>query len=147
MFVKKVPKDMIAPKESIYHLSLKSQKRDITFKINYGLYSKFIQVIYGLFLSQCPLWLKCIWLKRGIIQSNSHIILRQVNHVPYTRYHDPSSSGSPESLLLTRLLFYTKCQSRKRETIQPNIYRILPKPWTHISLLKRLSRYFVDKVS
>ena len=31
VFVKKyVPKDMIAPKESIYHLSLKSQKRDIT---------------------------------------------------------------------------------------------------------------------
>ena len=41
-------------------------------------------------------------------------------------YHDPSSSGSPD-ILLTKLLYYTKCQSRKREIIQPNIYRILPK--------------------
>ena len=28
--------------------------------------------------------------------------------------------------LFTRLLYYTKCQSRKREIIQLNIYRILP---------------------
>ena len=28
---------------------------------------------------------------------------------------------------LTRLLYYTKCQSRKREIIQSNIDRILPK--------------------
>ena len=44
----------------------------------------------------------------------------------YAWYHDASSSGSPV-ILFTRLLYYTKCQSRKRETIQPNIYRILPK--------------------
>ena len=40
--------------------------------------------------------------------------------------HDPSSIGSPD-ILLTRLLYYIKCQSRKREIIQPNIYGILPK--------------------
>ena len=39
---------------------------------------------------------------------------------------DPSSCCSPVNLF-TRLLYYTKCQSRKREIIQPNIYRILPK--------------------
>ena len=30
-------------------------------------------------------------------------------------------------ILLTRLLYYTKCQSRKRVIIQSNIYRILAK--------------------
>ena len=44
----------------------------------------------------------------------------------YTWYHDPRSSGSPV-ILFTRLLYYIKCQSRKREIIQPNIYSILPK--------------------
>ena len=39
---------------------------------------------------------------------------------------DPSSSGS-SIILFTRLLYYTICQSRKREIIQPNIFRILPK--------------------
>ena len=33
---------------------------------------------------------------------------------------------SPD-ILLTRLLYYTKCQTWKREIIQPNINRILPK--------------------
>ena len=44
----------------------------------------------------------------------------------YAWYHDPSSSGSPD-ILLTRLLYYIKWQSQKREFIQSNIYRILPK--------------------
>ena len=44
----------------------------------------------------------------------------------YTWYHNPSSSCSP-NILLTKLLHYTKRQIRKREIIQPNIYRILPK--------------------
>ena len=34
--------------------------------------------------------------------------------------------GSPD-ILLTKLLYYTKCQSRKREKSQLNIYRILTK--------------------
>ena len=51
-----------------------------------------------------------------------------LHYVPkqYAWYSDPSSSSSPDSLL-TRLLYYTKCQSRKRDIIQPNIYGILPK--------------------
>ena len=44
----------------------------------------------------------------------------------YAKYHDQSSSGSPDSLLI-RFLYYTKCQSRKREIIQSNIYGILSK--------------------
>ena len=35
----------------------------------------------------------------------------------------PSTSASPD--ILFRLLYYTKCQSRKREIIQSNSYRIL----------------------
>ena len=44
----------------------------------------------------------------------------------YTWYHDPSSSGSPD-ILFTRLFFHIKRDSRKREIIRANIYRILPK--------------------
>ena len=47
-------------------------------------------------------------------------------HKLYARYHDPSSNGSSD-ILFTRLLYYTKCQRWKRETLQSNIYRILPK--------------------
>ena len=32
-----------------------------------------------------------------------------------------------QDILFTRMLYYTKCRSRKREIIQSNIYRILPK--------------------
>ena len=47
------------------------------------------------------------------------------NCMPDIMILDPSSSGSPD-ILFTRLLYYTKCQSRKREIIQSNIHRILP---------------------
>ena len=86
---------------------------------------------------------KCLSLKRGIIQSNIHRIvykklIRSSTSCTQTVcliYHDSSSSGSPD-ILFKRLLKYTICQSGKREIIQPNIYRILPKlerpstPWT-----------------
>ena len=44
----------------------------------------------------------------------------------HAKFHYPISSGSPD-ILLTRLLYYTKCQSQKREIIQSNIYGILLK--------------------
>ena len=78
-------------------------------------------------------FIKCLSLKRGIIQSNIDKMLRKVNQVIYIMY--PNST--PDIMVLdqtvlqvfvfTRLLYYTKCQSRKREIIQSNIYRILPK--------------------
>ena len=51
-----------------------------------------------------------------------------LHYVPkqYAWYCNPSSSSSPD-ILLSRMLYYTKCQSRKREVIQPNIYGILSK--------------------
>ena len=92
------------------------------------------QAILQIFCWQDPLWVKCLSLKRGIIQWNIHrFFLWKVNQVIYIMYpnlyawyHDPSSSGSPD-VLLTKLLYCTKCQSQKREIIQPNIYRILSK--------------------
>ena len=34
---------------------------------------------------------------------------------------------APKDNLEAMLLYYTKCQSKKKEIIQPNIHRILPK--------------------
>ena len=87
-----------------------------------------VQVVIQVFCSQCPFWLKCLSLKKGhnsvkYSQSKSG----HLHHVPKQyAYHDPISSGSPD-ILLTRLLYYTRCQSRKRDIIQSNTYRKLPK--------------------
>ena len=45
----------------------------------------------------------------------------------YTNCHSWESSSGSLDILFTRLLYSAKCQSQKREIIQPNIYRILPK--------------------
>ena len=47
-------------------------------------------------------------------------------HVPklYAWYPDPSSNGSPD---ISFTMLHYKCQSWKREIIQSNIYKILPK--------------------
>ena len=89
------------------------------------------QAVLQIFCSQGPLWVTCLGLKREINQSNFDRILWKANQVIYIMYpklyawyHDPSSSGSPD-ILCTRLLYYTKRQSRKRDIIQSNIYRIL----------------------
>ena len=73
--------------------------------------------VLQIFCSQGHLWY--LSLKRGLIQSKFDRILWKVNQVIYIMYttvswyHDPSSSGSAD-ILFTRLLYYTKCQSRKR---------------------------------
>ena len=41
------------------------------------------QAVLQIFCWQAPLWVKCLSLKRGIIQSNIHRILRKVNQVIY----------------------------------------------------------------
>ena len=67
--------------------------------------------------------------KRGIIQSNIHftkviqiICIMYLNSMP-----DIICSSASPDILLTRLLYYIRCQSRKRDIIQSNIYRVLPK--------------------
>ena len=54
--------------------------------------------------------------------NSANRILPTVNQVIYTL----DIICKPD-ILLTRLPYYTKCQSRRKEIIQPNIYRILPK--------------------
>ena len=56
---------------------------------------------------------------------------RQSDNLPYVPkqyawYRDPSSSSSPD-ILLTSCFTIQNALSLKREIIQPNIYRILPK--------------------
>ena len=68
---------------------------------------------------------------------NIHRILSKVNQAIYTMYlicmpdimilaQGVLARGSPD-IYVTRLLYYTKCQSQKRDIIQSDIYRILPK--------------------
>ena len=63
------------------------------------------------------------------VKYSQNVMKGQSGHLHYASkqyawYRDPSSSSSPD-ILLTRLLYYTKCQSRKRDIIQPYIYGIL----------------------
>ena len=107
-----------------------------------------------------PLWVKCLSLKEGnnSVKYSQNFMKSQsgnLHHVLklYAWYHVHSSSGSP-AILLTRLLYNTNCQSRRREIIQPNIYRILPNVNQVIYTLdiicmpniKWFCRYFVDNV-
>ena len=87
-----------------------------------------------IFLSQGPLWFKCLSLKRRIVQSNVHRILWKVNEDIYIMYPNcmpdimilAQAVGSSD-ILFKRLLYYTKCQNQKRDIIRPIICRILPK--------------------
>ena len=88
-------------------------------------------------------------LKRDIFQSNIYRILRKVNqvicdhvHKQYTWYHDPSSGSSP-GILLTRLLYYTRCQSQKRDLIQSNIYNNLSKVTQVIYTLNTICKQII----
>ena len=90
------------------------------------------QAVLQVFCSQGPLWVKCLSLKREIIQSDFDRILWKVNQVTYIMYPNCMPdimilAQAVPGIFFTRLLFYTKRQSRKREIIQSNIHRILPK--------------------
>ena len=68
---------------------------------------------------------------RGIIKSLWNLSKRWLGHLHighnlYVWCHYLSSSSSPV-ILLTMLLYHTICQSRTREVIQSNIYRLFPK--------------------
>ena len=65
--------------------------------------------------------------ERGIIQSNFDRILCKVYQVIYIIYLNCMPDIMILAILFTRLLYYTKCQSRKREISQSNSFRILPK--------------------
>ena len=88
-------------------------------------------VIIQIFSSQCPIWLKCLSLKRGIIQSNIHRILRKVNQVICIMY----PNCTPDIMILAQAvsryfvdniaLQYKMPKSEKGHN--SNTYRILPK--------------------
>ena len=90
------------------------------------------QVVLHVFCSQGPLWLKCLSMKRGIIQSNIHRILWKPNQIIYLMY----SNCLPDIMIQAQMLLQIFCSqgcftiqnaSQKRGIIQPNIYRILLK--------------------
>ena len=88
----------------LYYMKCQRRKREIIQSNIYRIVSNFNQVIYTLYkmcmpnfmiLSQAVLqifcwqgllWVKCVSRKWGIIQSNIHRILRNVNQVIYTMY-------------------------------------------------------------
>ena len=90
------------------------------------------QAVLQIFCWQGPLWVQCLSQKRGLLQSNIHRTLWKVNHVIYIMYLNCMIDAITLAQVVlqlfcsTRLFYYTKCQSQKREIIPPNIYRILP---------------------
>ena len=88
------------------------------------------QVVLQIFCSQGPLWVKCLSLKRGIIQSNFDRILWKVNQVIYIMY----PNCMPDIMILAQAVLqifcsqgplWVKCLSLKRGIIQSNLDRIL----------------------
>ena len=117
---------MLAPKDKLQMANLCSipleespcRKREIIHSNLYKILPKVNQVIYTLdticmpnmtlapvvlqiFSSQGPLWVKCLSLKRGIIQSNFARIFRKVNQVIYIMY----PNCVPDIMILVLQLF------------------------------------------
>ena len=64
------------------------------------------QIVFQIFCSQCPLWQKCLRLRRGIIQSNFDIILQKLYHVIYIMY----TNSKPDIKILAQAvlqIFYS----------------------------------------
>ena len=61
--------------------------------------------VLQVFCSQCPLWVKCLSLKWGIIQSNFNRILWKVNQVIYIMY----PNCMPDIITLAQALLQIFC--------------------------------------
>ena len=134
----------------LYYTKCQSQKREKSQPNIYRILPKVNQVIYTIgtvcipnimiltqaviqiFCWQSSIGLQCIKRKREIIQPNIHRILPKVNQVIYTM----ATVYIPNIMILTQAVLQIfcwqssiglQCIKRKREIIQPNIYRILPK--------------------
>ena len=81
------------------------------------------QAVLQILCWQGPLWVKCLSQKRGIIQSNIHIILRKVNQVINIIYLNCIINA----IVVAQAVLKIFCWQSEKEIIQPNIYRILPK--------------------
>ena len=121
---------MLAPKDKLQMANLCSipleespcRKREIIHSNLYKILPKVNQVIYTLdticmpnmtlapvvlqiFSSQSPLWVKCLSLKRGIIQSNFARIFRKVNQVIYIMY----PNCVPDIMILAQAVLQLFC--------------------------------------
>ena len=121
---------MLAPKDKLQMANLCSipleespcRKREIIHSNLYKILPKVNQVIYTLdticmpnmtlapvvlqiFSSQGPLWVKCLSLKRGIIQSNFARIFRKVNQVIYIMY----PNCVPDIMILAQAVLQLFC--------------------------------------
>ena len=147
---------MLAPKDNL-ETRCQSRKRGIIQSNIYGNLPKVNQVIYTLdtiyvpnirkgfechsnimilaqavlqiFCWQGSIGLQCTSWKRGIIQLNNRRILWKVNvrHNLWAKYHDPSSSGSPD-ILLRRFHRFTMHKSKKGDNSAKLIRSSTP--WT-----------------
>ena len=124
------PQHMLAPKDKLQMANLCSipleespcWKREIIHSNIYKILPKVNQVIYTLdticmpnmtlaqavlqiFSSQGPLWVKCLSLKRGIIQSNFARIFRKVNQVIYIMY----PNCVPDIMILAQAVLQLFC--------------------------------------
>ena len=87
------------------------------------------QAVLQIFCWHCPLWVKCLSLKRAIIQPNIYTILSNVNQVIYTM---ATVYNMPNIMILAQGVIQIFCwqgsiglqsESQKREIIQPNTHR------------------------
>ena len=125
-----------------------SRKREIIQPNIHRILRKVNQVIYTICVSnimilaqtvrqilcwQGPLWVKCLSLKRGIIQSNIHRILQKVNQVIYIMYLNCTIDAIVLAQAVFQVFGWQDCftirnaKVRKWRVIQSYIYRILPK--------------------
>ena len=141
---------MLAPKDNL-GTRCHSRKRGIIQSSIYGNFPNINQVIYTfdticvpnimtlaravlqIFCWQGSIGLQCVSQKRGIIQSNVHSILCKVNQVICIMYRNSVPDIMIQAQAVLKLFCWHNCftvqkaKVRKREIIQPNIYRILSK--------------------
>ena len=151
---------MLSPKENISLTGAyanRSKKKGITLSNIFTEFSKVDRVIYILdticmpnimtpaqaiiqiFCSLCPLWINCLSLKRGIIQSNIHRILRENNHIIYIM----NSNCVPDIMILAQAVLQVlckqvsiglQCKSRKRGLTPQHHVRTRKKIWVFTCL-------------
>ena len=86
------------------------------------------QAILQLLCWQVPLWVKCLSLNRGIIQSNIHRMLRKVNQVIHIMYLNCMIDAIILAQSVLRIFCWQDCFTiRNAKVGQGSFYRILPK--------------------
>ena len=110
----------LSPKRKI----IQSNFDRILWKVNQVIYIMYsncmpymILAVLKVFCSQGPLWVKCLSLKRGIIQSNFDRILWKVNQVIYIMY----PNCMPDIMILAQAVLQTFCSQGCFTTQNDNV--------------------------